>query len=99
MKKTVIILPSLFFVLNHSCNYIDTSTSQRINLREFGIEKTSDATPAVVEAIKKCQKEGIRKLEFPKGTYQFPQIYQFSGLKIVTRFLLRGIPTIHLVVN
>jgi len=69
MNKQVIILLFLLFVLNNGCR--NTEAIQSINLREFDIENSSDATPIVVEAIRKCKKDGIRKLEFPKGTYHF----------------------------
>ncbi len=69
MNKQVIILLFLLFVLNNGCR--NTEAIQSINLKEFDIENSSDATPVVVEAIRKCKKDGIRKLEFPKGTYHF----------------------------
>lgn len=78
MNKQVIILSFLFFVLNNGCK--NTATKQSLNVEELGIGNTNDATPVVVEAIKKCKEDGIRKLEFPKGTYHFyptfaPDIY------------------------
>lgn len=69
MNKQVIILLFLLFVLNNGCIRKDAELS--INLKDFDIENSSDATPVVVEAIKKCKKDGIKKLEFPKGTYHF----------------------------
>ncbi|MCD6367353.1 MAG: right-handed parallel beta-helix repeat-containing protein, partial [Bacteroidales bacterium] len=71
MNKTIIvvILLLLYGYLTNGCK--NAVSEQRINLAELGIENTNDATPVVVEAIKKCKKEGIRKLEFPKGTYHF----------------------------
>lgn len=69
MNKQVIILLFLLSVLNNGCR--KKEAIQSINLKEFDIENSSDATPVVVEAIKKCKKDGIRKLEFPKGTYHF----------------------------
>jgi hypothetical protein len=69
MNKQVIILIFLLFVLNNGC--INTEAIQSINLSEFDIENSSDATPIVVEAIKKCKKDGFSKMEFPKGTYHF----------------------------
>jgi len=71
MNKTIIvvILLLLFGSFLNGCE--NTVIEQSINLAELGIENTNDATPIVVEAIKKCKKEGIRKLIFPKGTYHF----------------------------
>lgn len=69
MNKQVIILLFLLFALNNGCK--NTEAIKSLNLSEFEIENSSDATPIVVEAIKKCKKDGIRKLEFPKGTYHF----------------------------
>lgn len=98
MNKQVIILLFLLFVLNNGCR--NTEAKQELNLKELNIENTSDATPVVVEAIKKCIKDGIRKLEFPKGTYHFyptfaPDRYcavtnNDNGLKR-TAFLLIGL--------
>ncbi|MGB5982107.1 MAG: right-handed parallel beta-helix repeat-containing protein [Nonlabens sp.] len=42
-----------------------------LNLSEMGIADVEDATPIVVEALKKCKEEGISKMVFPKGTYHF----------------------------
>jgi hypothetical protein len=50
---------------------IKAEISRTINLKDFGIEHTEDATPIVVEALKKCKEEGISKLVFPQGTYHF----------------------------
>ena len=69
MNKQVIILLLLFTVLNNGCK--NTVAKQSLNIKELGIENTSDATQVVVEAIKKCKKDGTRKLKFPKGTYHF----------------------------
>lgn len=69
MNKNVIIILLLFFVLNNGCN--STIKKQTLNLEDLGIENTNDATPLVVEAIRKCKKDGISRLEFPKGTYHF----------------------------
>jgi hypothetical protein len=51
-----------------------------LNLADYNIQQSEDATPIVVEALKKCKDEGISKLIFPKGTYHFyptfaPEIY------------------------
>lgn len=69
MNKQVIILLFLLFVLNNGCR--NTEAKKDLNLKELNIENTNDATPVVVEAIKKSKKEGIRKLKFPKDTYHF----------------------------
>ncbi len=45
--------------------------SKQLNLHSFDIENAKDATPIIIEALKKCKKEGIKKLLFPKGTYHF----------------------------
>jgi hypothetical protein len=55
-------------------------SQKTLDLKDFGLEKNKDATPIVVEALKKCKEEGISKLVFPKGTYHFyptfaPEIY------------------------
>jgi hypothetical protein len=51
---------------------IANSFGQKIlNLDNFDIKNTKDATPIVVKALKKAKKEGISKLVFPKGTYHF----------------------------
>ncbi|WP_299668210.1 right-handed parallel beta-helix repeat-containing protein [uncultured Polaribacter sp.] len=42
-----------------------------LDLNDFGIKITKDATPIVAEALKKVKEEGISKLVFPKGTYHF----------------------------
>lgn len=44
---------------------------QVLNLGDYGIQNSDDATPIVVEALKKCKEEGISKIVFPKGTYHF----------------------------
>ena len=72
MDKPIIILLSLF-VLHNGCKSVITKKS--LNLQELEIEKTNDATPVLVEAIKKCKEEGITKIEFPKGTYHFYPIF------------------------
>jgi len=51
-----------------------------LNIADYNIQQSEDATPIVVEALKKCKDEGISKLIFPKGTYHFyptfaPEIY------------------------
>ncbi len=69
MNKPTIILSLLLFVLNNGCD--NTVSKKSLNLEEFEIEKTNDATPVLVEAIKKCKEEGIKKIDFPKGTYHF----------------------------
>lgn len=46
-------------------------SQQVLNLGDYGIKDAEDATPIVVEALKKCKEEGISKIEFPKGTYHF----------------------------
>jgi hypothetical protein len=73
MIKTIAIALALSVLLNTSCNKekADSSVVSTLNLKDFGIENTNDATPVVVEAIKKCKKDGISKLEFPKGIYHF----------------------------
>ena len=72
MKKITIALV-LSVLLNTGCNKAkeDSSVVSTLYLKVFGIENTNDATPVVVEAIKKCKKDGIVKLEFPKGIYHF----------------------------
>lgn len=69
MKKNIIIGILLIFVISSSCKNMTTEST--LNLKAFGIENASDATPIVIEAITKCKKEGIKKMEFPKGTYHF----------------------------
>ena len=76
MIRQVIILLLLSFVYNNSSIAQTNSQNKKtakpsLNLQNLGITNASDATPIVVEAIKKCAKEGIKKLEFPKGTYHF----------------------------
>ncbi|MBV5313496.1 MAG: hypothetical protein JZU47_09380 [Prolixibacteraceae bacterium] len=73
MKNQILLLLFLFYILNGGCK--NTIAKQSLNLKDFGIENTNDATPVVIEAIQKCNKEGIRKLEFPKGTYHFYPTY------------------------
>lgn len=68
MNKLTIILLFLF-AFNNGCK--NTVTKQSLDLQELEIEQTNDATPVVVEAIKKCKEEGIKKIIFPKGTYHF----------------------------
>ena len=58
-----------FLIFSSSCKSSDAVTY--LNLKEFGIENESDATPIVVEALSICKEKGIRKMEFPKGTYHF----------------------------
>jgi polygalacturonase len=69
MNNQIIILLLLVLSLTIGCKH--TMPKQSLNLKELNIENTSDATPVVLEAIRKCKEEGIRKLEFPKGTYHF----------------------------
>ena len=69
MNRQIIILLLLVFTLSIGCK--NTVSNRSLNLKELNIENTSDATPVVLEAIRKCKEEGIRKLEFPKGTYHF----------------------------
>jgi hypothetical protein len=73
MMKKITIALVLSVLLNTGCNKAkeDSSVVSTLYLKVFGIENTNDATPVVVEAIKKCKKDGIVKLEFPKGIYHF----------------------------
>jgi hypothetical protein len=50
-------------------------SSVHLDLRDMGIDQVQDATPMVVEALKKCTQEGIRVLKFPKGVYHFFPTY------------------------
>jgi hypothetical protein len=64
LKTTI----SFLFILSISSN----SFGQKIlNLSEMNIQNEKDATPIVVQALKKCKEEGFSKLVFPKGTYHF----------------------------
>lgn len=63
LKKGVV-----FFAL---CIAMGSYGQKVLNLSEFNIQDSKDATPIVVEALKKCKDEGISKLIFPKGTYHF----------------------------
>lgn len=63
LTKTFVLL---FFIFPFLCN-----GQQVLNLSDYGIQDADDATPIVVEALKKCKAEGISKLVFPKGTYHF----------------------------
>lgn len=60
-----------FFVLVLLLPALSASGQKILNLKDYNIEKVEDATPIVVEALKKCKEEGISKLVFPKGTYHF----------------------------
>jgi hypothetical protein len=75
MKQLCVLLLLLFVHANSSIAQTNSqtkkATKQSLNLKDLGIVNASDATPIVVDAIKKCAKEGIKKLEFPKGTYHF----------------------------
>ena len=80
--KTIAIALTLSVLINTGCNTAkaDLSDGSILNLKDFAIENSNDATPVVVEALKKCKKDGIKKLEFPKGIYHFyptfaPDIY------------------------
>ena len=42
-----------------------------LHLETFHIQDQEDATPIIIEALKKCKTEGFDKLIFPKGTYHF----------------------------
>lgn len=57
-------------VLIFLCVFISYG-QQVLNLGDYGIQNAKDATPIVVEALKKCKNEGISKLVFPNGTYHF----------------------------
>jgi hypothetical protein len=85
MFKQIVILLLFIFTLTNSSKAQDSNlefkaSQQSLNLKDFGLSNTIDATPIVVNALKKCESEGIRKLEFPPGTYHFyptfaPDIY------------------------
>lgn len=62
--KTHISFLVLFAILNVSAQKV-------LNLKDFDIQNTKDATSIVVKALEKCKEEGITKLVFPKGTYHF----------------------------
>lgn len=67
MNKTLYLkLFTLFVFVSFQLN-----AQKVLNLADMGIQNEKDATPIVVEALKKCKNEGISKLLFPKGTYHF----------------------------
>ncbi|MEJ8819483.1 right-handed parallel beta-helix repeat-containing protein [Lacibacter sp. H407] len=76
MSKQVFLLFLLFFVLLTDSNaqqktHQNSSKEKILVLKELGTIAANDATPIVVAALKTCKKEGISKLEFPKGIYHF----------------------------
>jgi parallel beta-helix repeat protein len=42
-----------------------------LNLKDYGISSVKDATPIVVNALKVCKENKIKKISFPKGVYHF----------------------------
>lgn len=79
LSKNHIIKLLLIMIFFH-LTVLPTYGQKVLNLKEYAIENTEDATPIVVEALKKCKEEGINKLVFPKGTYHFyptfaPELY------------------------
>lgn len=81
MLKQIIIFLLLFIFLSNSSKAQNSikinseASKQHLNLKDLGIEGASDATPFVVNALQMCEKEGIKRLEFPKGTYHFYPTY------------------------
>lgn len=56
----------LFFLLLNSFE-TEAQIPRILNIKDFGIENTRDATPNIVETLTKCKEEGISKLEFPES--------------------------------
>lgn len=70
-KQIIVLLFVLFGLSNGTKAQLKNAKKPSLNLNSLGITNASDVTPIVVEALKKCKKEGIKKLEFPQGVYHF----------------------------
>lgn len=71
-KRTLILFVLSLILFNDAkAQYKKKIAQQILNLKDMDIENAKDVTPIVVAALKKCAKEKIKKLEFPKGTYHF----------------------------
>lgn len=77
INKEIHLSKYIFFAVKRSISIfvllvaVSSYSQKELNLSEFNIQNSDDATPIVVKAIKKCKEEGISKLVFPKGTYHF----------------------------
>ena len=63
------LLSSFILCSIFACN--DTKTPKIVYLKNYNIEKVSDATPVVVKALEDCKIKGVKKVVFPKGIYHF----------------------------
>ncbi len=75
MKKIVTLFFAILTFLTNleAQNTYSTKIASKLilDLNDLKFLTAKDATPIVVEALKKCVKEKISKLSFPKGIYHF----------------------------
>ena len=65
MKRTIFLI--IFSILVHGCK----AQTKEINAKDFGLTESSDATPAIINALKACKEGGVKILVIPTGIYHF----------------------------
>ncbi len=68
---TVVIMNTIRLLLLFTFFAHTLSAQPVINAKDYGLDASKDATPAILKALKACYDQNASKLVIPKGTYLF----------------------------